>query len=107
MHIVRALGITLWILAALFTLIWAYGVRSYVQRGQGPSQQTVNQTMLFSVSLVLIPMLRISPFHLLWLFFASFVIGALSLTFPFSLLSIPGRLFGSICCFGLAGLSYL
>lgn len=31
----------------------------------------------------------------------SFALGTLSLMFPFSLLSVPGRTFGVICCIGL------
>jgi hypothetical protein len=45
--------------------------------------------------------LWVSPFHLLWLFPASFVAGFFSIAFPFSLLSIPGRFFGRLCCIGL------
>jgi hypothetical protein len=97
----QVVGVILWLLAAVFTLSWMYGIRSYVRSGQGVSQQTVNQTMGFALSLVLIPVLHISPFHLLWMFIVAFATGTLSIVFPFSLLSVPGRFFGVICCFGL------
>ena len=62
---------------------------------------TVNITMLFVVSLVVVPLLSLSPFHLLWMFIVSFVLGTLSLAFPFSLLSLPGRWFFILACIGL------
>ena len=94
-------GVLLWIVGALITMFWAYGIRSYVRSGQGVSQQTVNQTMMFVLSLIIVPILGFSPFHLLWMFPVSFVLGMLSLVFPFSLLSVPGRTFGTICCIGV------
>ncbi len=97
----QLVGVLLWILGALITMFWAYGIRSYVRRGQGVSQQTVNQTMMFALSLIIIPIFGFSPFHLLWMFPVSFVLGMLSFVFPFSLLSVPGRTFGAICCIGL------
>ena len=44
---------------------------------------------------------EVTALHLLWLFPAGFVLGALSIAFPFSLLSIPGTAFGRVCCIGL------
>jgi hypothetical protein len=35
------------------------------------------------------------------MFPASWAVGFLSLTFPFSLISIPGWLFGNLCCIGI------
>jgi hypothetical protein len=94
--------ILLWIVGAFITISWSYGIRSYVRTGRGVTQQTVNQTMLFALALTIVPIVGLSSFHLLWMFIAGFVLGALSLAFPFSLLSIPGRMFGAICCIGLA-----
>jgi hypothetical protein len=97
----QLVGILLWIVGALITMFWAYGIRSYVRTGQGVSQQTVNQTMMFGLSLVVVPIFGLSPFHLLWMFPVSFILGTLSFVSPFSLLSVPGRIFGAICCIGL------
>ena len=97
----QLVGILLWIAGALVTIFWAYGIRSYVRTGQGVSQQTVNQTMMFAISLIVVPIFGLSSFHLLWMFPVSFALGTLSLMFPFSLLSVPGRIFGVICCIGL------
>lgn len=97
----QIVGVLLWIIGAVLAITWAYGVRSYVRSGKGVSQQTVNQTMLFALSLLVVALFGLSPFHLLWMFPAGFILGALSLAFPFSVLSIPGRIFGAICCIGL------
>lgn len=95
------LGVGLWIIGAVITSSWAYGIRTYARSQQEVSQQTVNQTMLFALSLLVVPICGLSPFHLLWMFPAGFVLGALSLVFPFSVLSVPGRIFGAICGVGL------
>jgi hypothetical protein len=99
--VMQVVGVLLWIGTAFITIFWAYGIRSYVRSGQGVSQQTVNQTMMFALSLIIVPIFGLSPFHLLWIFPVSFVFGMLSFVFPFSLLSVPGRTFGTICCIGL------
>jgi len=97
----QLVGILLWIVGSLITMFWAYGIRSYVRTGHGVSQQTVNQTMMFALSLIIVPIFGLSPFHLLWMFPVGFILGTISLVFPFSLLSVPGRTFGAICCIGL------
>jgi len=98
---VKYVGIVIWIIGAVMALSWSYGVRTYVRSGDGPTRMTVNITMLFTLSVLAVPLFGFSPFHLLWIFPASWVFGMLSLTFPFSLLSIPGELYASICCTGL------
>lgn len=89
------------IVAIVVAFGWAYGIRTYVRQGQGVTQQTVNTTMMGFISIVSIFLLGTSPLHLLWAFPISWLIGTLSLVFPFSLLSIPGRFFGLLCCIGL------
>jgi len=95
------LGWLTWLVGLIVAVGWVYGIRNYTRRGVGVTQQTVNTTMLFFVSLIVTLSLRISPYHLLWLFPLSWVMGTLSLVFPFSLLSIPGALFRGMSCIGL------
>jgi len=78
-----------------------YGVRTRVRTGQGVQQATVNQNMLMLAAVVAVPVLDLSPFHLLWLLPAAYIIGMLSLAFPFSLVALVGRPFGHVCCLGL------
>jgi hypothetical protein len=93
--------VMVWVVGVIIALSRVCGVRAYVRRGIGVTKQSVNQGMLFVVSLASVALLPISSFHLLWMFPVSFVLGALSLLFPFSLLSIPGRVFGRLCTTGL------
>jgi len=94
--------IILFIVAILISIGWGYGVRTYVHSGQGVSHGTANTTMLFVISIIVVLIAALSPYHLLWMFPLSWLIGTLShLVFPFSLLSIPGHLFVSLCCIGL------
>jgi hypothetical protein len=98
----KIVGVALWVVGVVITVCWAYGIRTYMRNGQGVSQQTVNQTMLFALSLLTVPIFSLSPFHLLWMFPVGFILGGLSLAFPFSVLSVPGRFFGVICSVGSA-----
>jgi hypothetical protein len=93
--------VMVWGVGVIIALNWVWGVRTYVRRGIGVTKQSVNQGMLFVVSLASVAVLPISSFHLFWMFPVGFVLGALSLAFPFSLLSIPGRVFGRLCTIGL------
>jgi hypothetical protein len=88
-------------LCVLVSVTWIFGIRTYTLRGDPPTRMTVNTTMLFVVSLVLVPLLSLSPFHLLWMFPASLVLGVLSLAFPFSLLWLFGQWFFLLACVGL------
>ena len=58
----QLVGVSLWFVGALITMFWAYGIRSYVRSGQGVSQQTVNQTMMFTLSLIIVLIFGFSPF---------------------------------------------
>lgn len=94
-------GWILWAVAILFVFSWIRGIRTYVRTGRGVQQATVNQTMLLLGLVLAVPLIGFSPLHLLWLLPVGFVVGMLSLTFPFSLLSILGKPFGRLCCLGL------
>ena len=91
----------IWIAAVLWTLPFIYGIRTYVRRGIGITQPTVNTGMLLVFCIIAAPILQISTYHLFWMIPLSHILGLLSLQFPFSLLSILGRPFGFLCCFGL------
>ena len=45
----QLVGVLIWFVGALIKMFWAYGIRSYVRSVQGLSQQTVNQTMMFTL----------------------------------------------------------
>jgi hypothetical protein len=95
------LGWVLWAIGCVVSLYWAYSVRTYVRRGRSVMQQTVNQTALMFIAVVAVPLLGFSPFHALWMLPVAFIVGMLSLVFPFSLVSLIGKPFGRLCCLGL------
>lgn len=94
-------GYIIYGVGVLLATVWLVGIRLHTNSGQGVTMSTVNITMLFIVSLVLVPIIKLEPLHLLWMYPSSFLIGTLSLMFPFSLLSIPGNLLAKIACVGL------
>ena len=96
------LEIIIFIVGILFSMSWMYGIRTNIKRGDGVAKGTVNITMLFIISLILVSILKISSFHLFWMFPVSMFFGFLSQTlFPFSLLSIPSNIITIISCLGL------
>ena len=53
-----------------------------------------------SLAVVAVPLIGLSPFHLLWILPAAFVVGMLSLALPFSLVSFIGKPFGELYAAG-------
>jgi len=94
-------GIIVYVLGVLLVLTWVFGTRNKVRTGDGFQVQTLVTLFFAVVSLVLVPILKWSPLHLLWMFPASFICGFLSILFPFSVLQPFGNLTGMIACVGL------
>lgn len=88
-------------IGVILALGWLAGIRSYTLSGQNVTMQTVNTTMLFIVSLVVVVILNLPYFHLLWMYPTSFILGFMSMIFPFTLLSIFGNVIAFIACIGL------
>lgn len=76
-------------------------IRYKTSTGEGVPITTINGTLLFVISLIVIPAWGFSPFHVLWVFPASYILGSMSLMLPFSILSILGRPLGFLVCLGL------
>jgi len=94
---VEILGYVTYGIGVLLTLIWVAGIRANTNSGEGVSATTVNITLLFIVSLILVPAMGLSPFNLIWLFIASIVLGVLS----GGLLSLPSRILWQLVCVGI------
>ena len=57
---------------------------------------------MFLISLMLVPTLDINPFHIIWMYLVSFVVGVLSQhVFPFSLITTFGKMLLSLACIGI------
>jgi len=62
------------------------------------------QGFLMTVSLVLISLLHLSPFHLLWMLPSSFILGLLSMTTPIRVLWIFSSIYFSFWYIGISNL---
>jgi hypothetical protein len=98
---VKIVGVILWIVVAWLVVSFAWGVRKNTWSGFGVTMQTVNQATLFAVQAAVVAILGLNPLHFLWMIPPAFILGAMSLVFPFSLLSILGRVYAGLCCTGL------
>jgi len=91
------LGYVTYGIGVLLTLILLAGIRANTNSGEGVAVTTVNVTLLFIVSLILVPAMALSPFNIIWLFIASVVLGMLS----GELLSMPSRILWQLVCVGI------
>lgn len=99
---IAVLGIVVFGVAALVALRGSLCIRTFQARYGNVTKGTVNMTMLWAVAVVATGLMRWSPFHLLWMFPVAFVLAQLSMfVFPFTLLNIPGYVYGSLWCVGM------
>lgn len=98
MHIIANI---LYIICVLITISWGILLRHKAKTEQATEKIFEVFGLLMVVSLILIPILSLSPFHLLWMFPISFLLGPLSLIFPFSLLWPLASLYSSLWYIGL------
>lgn len=95
------IGIILWIIVIWLALSFSWGVRKNTWSGFGVTIQSTNMAMLFVAQAIAVAAFGLSPLHFLWMIPATFVLGPMSLAFPFSFITRLGRLYGHLCCMGL------
>ena len=83
----------IWVGSIIYTIGWCVFIREKAKNEQATEGIMEIHAFLLTVSVIIIPILSISPFHLLWMLPASFVIGLLSMYFPFRLLFIPASFY--------------
>jgi tetratricopeptide (TPR) repeat protein len=83
-----AIGYIILGFSILFTLVWSLRVREKARSEQATEKGMELQGFLMTVSIVLVIVLHLSPFHLLWMLPASFILGLLSMTTPLRILWI-------------------
>lgn len=98
MHIIANI---IYVFGLLFALAWGLVIRNKVKTQGAPERIFEVHGMLMVVSLIIIPVFSLSPFHLLWMFPVSFILGPLSMIPPFRLLWPFAALYGSIWYIGL------
>ena len=86
----------------LFTLAWCFRVREKARSEQATEKGMELQGFLMTVSIVLVLLLHLSPFHLLWMIPASFILGLLSMTTPLRILWIFSSIYFSFWYIGIS-----
>lgn len=75
-------------LSILITLGWCFNIRHKAKYEQAREKSMELQGFLMTASIILVFAIPLSPFHLLWMLPASFIIGLLSVTTPLRILWI-------------------
>lgn len=91
-------------LSILITLGWTLKIREKAKNKQATEKAKELQAFLMTVSIVLIFVLHISPFHLLWMLPTSFFLGLLSMTTPLKFLWIFSSIYFSFWYIGINNL---
>lgn len=91
----------IYVFGVLFAISWGILMRRKVKI-EGAAERTFETFgLLMVVSLILIPILSLSSFHLLWMFPASFLLGLISIIPPLRLLWPLASLYGFLWYIGL------
>ncbi len=91
-------------LSILITLGWSLQIREKAKNEQATEKSMELQGFLMAVSVILIPLLHLSPFHLLWMLPASFILGLLSINTPLRLLWIFSSIYFFFWYIGIGNL---
>jgi tetratricopeptide (TPR) repeat protein len=89
-------------LSVLFTLGWCLQIRSKAKKEQTTEKSMEFSGLLMTVSVILIPLLHLSPYHLLWMLPASFILGLISINTPFRLLYFISSIYFSFWYIGIS-----
>jgi tetratricopeptide (TPR) repeat protein len=96
----RIIGIILWVLDVLWAIAQGLNIRQKAKNEQATEHTFELHAFLLAISVIVIPSLSLSPFHLLWMLPTSFVLGLASVIFPLNLLWFPASLYGSLWYIG-------
>lgn len=96
------IGNIIWGVSIFITLGWCLHIRQKSKNEQAREKALELQGFLMTVSVILIPVIPLSPFHLLWMIPASFIIGLLSMGTPLRLLWIFSSIYFSFWLIGIS-----
>jgi hypothetical protein len=86
--------IILWVIFTGITVYWIIETRRKAASGFVVPSAIVNQCLLFTISIIAVPLFKISSYNLLWMMPSSLVLGYLFAVPPFSIIIyIPAYLF--------------
>ena len=98
----QIIGIILWVLGVLWAIAQGFNIRQKAKNEQATEHTFEVHALLLAVSATIIPVLSLSPLHLLWMVPSSFVLGLASVVIlPLKLLWIPASLYGSLWYIGI------
>ena len=97
----QIIGIIIWVVGVLWAIAQGLNIRQKAKNEQATEHTFEVHALLLAVSVIIIPVLSLSPFHLLWMLPASFVLGLASVIFPFNLLWLPASLYSSLWYVGV------
>ena len=80
----------------MWAIAQGFNIRQKAKDEQATEHTFELHALLLVISVIVIPLLSLSPFHLLWMIPASFVLGLASVMFPLKLLWLPASLYGSL-----------
>jgi tetratricopeptide (TPR) repeat protein len=89
-------------LSILITIAWCLRIREKAKNEQATEKSMELQGFLMAISLVLVPLLHLSPFHLLWMLPASFILGLLSMNTPLKILWIFSSVYFAFWYIGIS-----
>jgi len=92
----QIIGIIVWVLGIIWAIAQGFNIRQKTKHDQATEHTFEVHALLAAVSVIIIPVLSLSPFHLIWMLPASFVLGLASVIFPFNLLWLPASLYASL-----------
>jgi len=97
----RIIGIIIWVMGALYALGWGLIIRQKAKNEQATEHTFELHALLLAISVIIVPAMSLSPFHLLWMMPASFILSLASIIFPLNLLWMPASLYGSLWYIGV------
>jgi tetratricopeptide (TPR) repeat protein len=97
----QIIGIIIWVIGIIWIIIQGFNLRQKVKNEQAIEHTFEVHALLAVVSVIIIPVMNLSPLHLLWMLPASFILGLASMVFPLSLLRLPASLYGSLWYIGV------
>lgn len=96
------IGYIILAISILLTLGWCYNIRYKAKNEQAREKGMELQGFLMTLSIILIFILRLSPFHLLWMLPTSFILGLLSIITPLRVLWIFSSIYFSFWYIGIS-----
>ncbi|MDD2762594.1 MAG: tetratricopeptide repeat protein [Opitutaceae bacterium] len=92
----RIVEILIWFMGLIWAVAQGLNIRQKAKREQATEHTFELHALLLAVSVIIVPILSLSPLHLLWMIPASFVLGLASVIPPLNLLWFPASLYGHL-----------